>query len=164
MDKKVINFPDISHEKENEYRRKLLREFRGYGSNQYLFEDFPLDVKWERALLSKEELEKVLYIDWDYWTDVTKGTRLPKDFIKRIRSGELPEDKEILRLRKLVTALKKGAMFPELILVAEGINARLVALEGHVRLTAYSLAPEYVPDEIEVIIGYSKNMPQWGSY
>lgn len=32
------------------------------------------------------------------------------------------------------------------------VDAYLVVMEGHVRLTAYLIAPEYIPAQLEVIL------------
>lgn len=164
VDRKVIDNPDITNKMENEYRKKLLSEFRGYKRNKYLFIRFPNDVTWVRAEVSKQELKKVLFVAKDYWAEITDGTRLPHYLAKRIKSGDLPDDENVLRFKAVARALQQGAIFPELILVAEDESSRIVALEGHVRLAAYLLAPKYIPEKLEVIIGYSKNMPRWKHY
>ena len=37
-------------------------------------------------------------------------------------------------------------------------------MEGHARLTAYLIAPECIPAELEVIVGYSEQMTKWECY
>jgi hypothetical protein len=39
-----------------------------------------------------------------------------------------------------------------------------VALEGHVRLTAYALFPEYLPEELTVYLGTSDDMERWALF
>jgi hypothetical protein len=48
--------------------------------------------------------------------------------------------------------------------VTAGGDAPLVALEGHLRLTAYALRPERIPDPLTAILGSSPHMPRWGCY
>jgi hypothetical protein len=48
---------------------------------------------------------------------------------------------------------------PELIVATTPAHSPLVVLEGHVRLTAYALFPELVPDEVEILLGVSGEMP-----
>lgn len=164
LDRNIVDNPDIENQEENKQRRTLLREFRGYEENAYIFKDFPLDIRWFRALLTKAELGKVLYINWGYWVEVTEGTRLPQDLVKKIETKELPEDKEVIRFRQVAKSIKSGVKLPELIIVGENKHSKLVVVEGHVRLTAYFLAPEIIGKEIEVIIGFSKNIRNWGNY
>jgi hypothetical protein len=64
----------------------------------------------------------------------------------------------------MANKLRRGAQFPTLIFVAKDVDAYLVVMEGHVRLTAYLIAPEYIPSELEVIIGYSEQITEWGCY
>ncbi len=61
-------------------------------------------------------------------------------------------------------AHKEGKQFPMMIFVGKSESDNLVILEGHVRMTAYYLVPEYIPDEIEVVVGLSKNITDWGLY
>jgi hypothetical protein len=52
------------------------------------FEGLPLDVQWERAMLSKQELEQVKYIEYDYWVELSSGSRLPRDGARNILAGD----------------------------------------------------------------------------
>ena len=56
----------------------------------------------------------------------------------------------------------RGARFPPLILVTTGPGAGLVVLEGHARLTAFMLARDELPPELEVLVGSSSAMTRWG--
>jgi hypothetical protein len=55
----------------------------------------------------------------------------------------------------LADALRAGATFPEPILVGTDERSPLVVLEGHVRLTAYLLRPEYLPSTMPILVGLS---------
>ncbi|TNJ66064.1 hypothetical protein FE784_11615 [Paenibacillus hemerocallicola] len=44
------------------------------------------------------------------------------------------------------------------------LYSRIVALEGHERLTAYLIDTEYIPPELEVIIGFSEDFVAWDLY
>jgi hypothetical protein len=37
-------------------------------------------------------------------------------------------------------------------------------LEGHVRLTAYALFPEVLPDELPVFVGTSDDVHRWSEF
>jgi hypothetical protein len=50
---------------------------------------------------------------------------------------------------------------PELIAVTTPARTPLVLVEGHTRLTAYALFPEYLPEELEILLGISAQMKQW---
>src|SRR6266487_2625247 len=64
----------------------------------------------------------------------------------------------------MANQLRQGAQFPPLILVTKNVDAYLVVMEGHVRLTAYLIVPEYIPSELEVILGTSPQITNWGCY
>jgi hypothetical protein len=164
IDTRIIQEPDWRNASENVLRRKLLGAYRGYGQNRDYFPDFPAHVRWEWVGLSREELEQVRYINWEYWLDLTDGTRMAIDGARNALAGKVVYDVSSDKLVSLAIALRQGAQFPPLILVAKDIGSPLVVMEGHARLTAYLIAPECIPTELEVIIGYSEQMTGWDCY
>ena len=164
QDRAILERPNLSDPQENAYRRRLLGDFRGYDRQLELFEGFPDDVAWHRAALTRDELMQVCYIDYSYWNDLSGGTRLPGEAAQMIRSGVTIFDVSNDNFLQMAEDLKSGALFPPLILTALSEFAPLVVLEGHARLTAYALAPEILPAEIEVIVGFSPGFSRWGCY
>jgi hypothetical protein len=164
IDTHIVQKPDWHNPAENVLRRTLLGVYRGYGLNTDYFPDFPSHVRWERVGLSREELELVRYIDWEYWLDLTDGTRMAIDGARNALAGKVVYDVSSDGLVSMADALRQGARFPPLILVAKDVGAPLVVMEGHARLTAYLIAPECIPTELEVIIGYSEQMTDWECY
>lgn len=118
-------------------------------------------MSWRRYTLNKRELGAVRYIDYSYWNELSGGSRLPVDAACNIRAGKVVCGQSNERYGRMVEALRGGAAFPELVLVATRVGAPLVVLEGHMRITAYSLAPECVPAELTAIIGFSPEMTKW---
>ena len=152
LDKDILLNPNLENEIENSHRLKLLKEYRGYQNNQHIFEGFPHDTKWYLATITKEELLKVQYINWDYWLEISDNTRLPSVVSQNINSEKLPKDKEIDRFIKVSEIIKSGKILPKLILISTDFNSKLVVLEGHVRLTAMALVSDFLPENIKVII------------
>jgi hypothetical protein len=155
----VLRYPDLSADDENVYRRRLLDEHRAYERREGLFLDFPREIEWFRASLDREELLDILYINWDWWLRISAGSRRPRDAARRIRAGEVAgvtaEEHE-----PVAAALRSGAQ-PELIAVTTPAQSPLVLVEGHVRLTAYALFPEDVPQEMEIFLGISDAASAW---
>jgi hypothetical protein len=158
----VVSRPRTGDERQNAYRRELLGEVRGWGRNEQMFGSFPEDVAWFRVALTPDEVASILYIDWDWWLTVTDGSRRPADAAARIRGGA-PEG-TVEEHEPIATRLRSGPRLPELIVIRAGEGARLVVLEGHVRLTAFMLFPEALPDELEVFLGESAAFERWPSY
>jgi hypothetical protein len=164
IDRRIIERPDWNNASENAIRRDLLGVYRGYEQNRDTFSGFPSDVRWERARISRQELERVQYINWDYWLELTDGTRMAIDGARNVLAGKVVYDVSSDGLMSMAMALRQGAQFPPLILVAKDTKSHLVVLEGHARLTAYLIAPECIPAELEVILGYSERMTDWLDY
>ena len=115
IDARIIQEPDWHNAAENVLRRTLLGVYRGYGLNTDYFPDFPSHVRWERVGLSREELELVRYIDWEYWLDLTDGTRMAIDGARNALAGKVVYDVSSDGLVSLAIALRQGARFPPLI-------------------------------------------------
>jgi hypothetical protein len=163
-DERVIAVPRLDDRGENAVRRRVLGATRGYGRNQWLFGGFPTDVRWERVALNADDLSGVRYIDYDYWVELSGGSRLAVDGAQNVRAGAAPFGVPSEGFFELADALAAGACMPELILVTAGEAQPLVVLEGHVRLTAYLLRPDAVPGEVEVLLGTSAAFVGWGCY
>lgn len=164
VDRRIVDAPNSQNVDENAYRKKLLGDFRGYGHNRGLFENFPHDVSWHRAALTRDELARVKYIDYSYWNELSGGSRLPAEAAKTVRAGKATFGQSTHGFLNAARALRNGARFPELILVGTALSAGLIVLEGHVRLTAYFLAPEHIPDALPVIAGFSPDFARWDEY
>lgn len=163
-DEGIINQPDLDSEDENRLRREVLGIVRGYGYNKSLFENFPSDVTWYIANIDKEELSKVMYINYSYWNLLSSNTRLPINARLNILNDVRVYDVSNQGFKDISLAIKKGVSLPRLIFVSMNNRSRIVVLEGHARLTGYFLEPEFIPDPLEVIIGYSEEFKNWDLY
>jgi hypothetical protein len=160
-DRRLIDEPDVRSEEENACRSRLLGDFRGYRQNRELFRSFPVDVDWHRYALSADALAHVRYVDYSYWNELSGGSRRPGDAVRNIRAGAVVFGQGPQTFLNAARALENGTKFPELILVGIAPGARLVVLEGHVRLTAYCLAPQHIPDDLTAIVGFSAALDRW---
>jgi hypothetical protein len=154
----IVEQPNLADSQENANRRQLLGDWRGYGRDGDVFRGFPPDVRWYRAIVTKDELTRIRYINYDYWNELAGGSRLAVDAAERIRQGV-----EVFGVGNggfwwMAEALCAGATFPELILVGRDDGSPLVVLEGHVRLTAYCLRPDCTPATLQVLVGYAPQM------
>src|SRR5579885_1700628 len=158
QDSYIIDHPDITNAEENAYRRRVLGEHRGYRRNADVFAGFPEDIRWYRALAAPADLAQVRYIEYDYWTELSGGSRLAVDAAARIRQGINVFGVDNGGFWSMADALRAGASFPELILIGADEHSALVLLEGHMRLTAYFLQPDFMPAELPVIVGYGEGL------
>ena len=126
---------------------------RQWREREGLFAALPGDLDWERVALARDEVLAILYINWDWWLTVSNGTRLATVAAEVQGRGEGD--------RAIAAA---AATNPELIVVTSPERAKLVLLEGHVRLTAYAAFPECLPDELEVYLGVSPRIGEWSEW
>ena len=159
LPERVITDPDLDDDAENQARLRLLTEHREYTTRTGLFEGFPDDVSWQWMAITPAELATVRYIDYDYWVELSGGTRLAADAAPRIRAGVAPFGVPSDWALGMAREVARGARFPPLILVTTGPGGDLVVLEGHCRLTAYMLARDQLPPELDVLVGSSPAMP-----
>ena len=158
---RVITAPDLGDDPENQARLRLLTEHRGYGTRTEIFDGFPDEVRWQWMAITPAKLAEVRYIQYDYWDELSGGSRLAVDAAARIRAGVTPFGVPNNGKLEMAQAVASGAQFPPLILVTTDFGGYLVVLEGHVRLTAFMLARDQLPPELEVLVGSSPAMTRW---
>jgi len=98
LDRALVDRADRTDPEENAARRRLLATYRGYGRNEALFAGLPDDISWSWVALTPAELADVRYIDWDYWLEVSGGTRRPRDAIARMRADWDAEGSDYRRI------------------------------------------------------------------
>ena len=158
LPERVVTAPNLDDDAENQARWRLLTQHRGYGTRIELFDGFPDDVRWQWMAITPAELARVRYIDYDYWVELSGGTRLAADAAPRIRAAVAPFGVPSDWALGMAQEVAAGARFPPLILVTTGAGGDLVVLEGHARLTAFMLARDSLPPELEVLVGSSPAM------
>jgi hypothetical protein len=159
----IIENPNINNSKENKIRLDILEETRSYISRRRLFEGFPNNIKWYRTYVPKVFLlNEVLYIDYDYWIELTNGSRLPKDSVDKIQKNEKVFNVSYDNFLEASEYFKENNCFDEVIIVTD--RKKFVVLEGHLRLTVYALNTEILPEKISVIIGISEKMNEWSNF
>jgi len=159
---RVVTDPNFADDAENRARLRLLTQHRGYGTRAGLFNGFPDDVHWQWMAITPAELARVRYIDYDYWVELSGGTRLAVDAAPRIHAGVAPFGVSSDWALGMAREVASGARFPPLILVTTRPGDKLVVLEGHARLTAFMLARDRLPPELDVLVGSSPAMTRWG--
>jgi hypothetical protein len=152
LPERVITDPHLDDDAENQARLRLLTQHREYGTRTGLFDGFPDDVRWQWMAITPAELASVRYIDYDYWVELSGGTR----------TGVAPFGVSSDWALGMAREVARGARFPPLILVITEPGGDLVVLEGHARLTAFMLARDRLPPELEVLVGSSPAMTRWG--
>ncbi|MDX1931111.1 MAG: hypothetical protein SFU56_00755 [Capsulimonadales bacterium] len=162
FDRRLVEFPDLDSASENAARALILGDFRGYARNLDLFQDYPAPgtIRWEHVVLNGEDLAQVRYIDYSYWNELSDGTRRASVAAETIRRGITVFGVSNDGFRQAAQMLENGERFPELILVrSEGTPP--VVLEGHLRLTAYFLAPERTRADVQAFLGTSPAFAHW---
>src|SRR6266699_3060458 len=146
----VVTQPDLVDEDANAARRQILAAYREYPSGD-VFTGMPADVRWYRAALTPAELDTVKYLDYSYWTDFSGGTRLAADGARRL--GFWQDQPAGSIYRQVAENARDGRLPPPIIVIGEPGPANLVVIEGHKRLTGLLLCPQWLPAELEVVLG-----------
>ena len=106
----------------------------------------------------------ILFIDWSWWLVLSDGSRRPRDAARKIHAGDLDgilADVTAEEHEPLAAALRQTPKPAEIIAATTPALAPLVLVEGHFRLTAYALYPEYLGPTLEILLGVSEDMAQW---
>ena len=161
LSEKLITSPDLKNEEENKLRKEILTYHRSYATKEGLFAHFPDFVKWYETTIPKELVPNLRYIEYSYWTEITGGSRRVKDAVETIKSGKQVFNQSNEGFLNAADAVRKGMIFPPLILVTRDEPESAIILEGHLRATAYALALDQTPEQIPVIIGISSGIDNW---
>ena len=140
----LVTAPDLGDAEQNRLRRELLDACRlGYYGAWF-------HLAWHRARLEPDGVLAIRYIAWDWWLEVSGGSRMPLDGASWHRAhGE--EDR-----------FRPGG--PPLIAGRADPSSHLVVIEGHARLTALAFHPEEIPRPLEILLGESAAIRGWGCY
>lgn len=153
----LVDNGDLGNSRQNDIRRDVLGQLRGYGRNVLLFKGFPQDVSWCLIRLGPGDFSTMKYAANPPWPAMTNGTRSVTAFASTVSSGTAPED-SANHIRAVAELLKGGTLFPEMILV-RGTDGLPIIVEGHVRATAYVVAGR--TENIEAFVGASPYIGRW---
>ena len=105
-----------------------------------------------------------MYIDYSYWNELSKHTRLPIDAAQNVINNIEVFGVKNDGFREVNAVIKEGKTLPKMIFVTCNENSRIVVLEGHARLTGFFMDTDFISHELEVIIGFSEDFVSWGLY
>ena len=165
INKNIILNPDLNDKNENELRKLVLKIFRGY-NNKKIFKNYPENINWNWVILDKKDILKIKYITYDYWEELTNGTRYAKDSVKNIKKNTEIFGVSNNNFIELSEYIKTGnKVDPLIILTSLEKKENMIVLEGHVRLTAINLAIDYI-EEIKVLMGFAEEniLNKWDKY
>jgi hypothetical protein len=116
--------------------------------------------------LDKHDILKIKYITYDYWEELTNGTRYAKDSIAKIKNNIEIFEVSNNNFIKLSEYIRNGNKIDPLIILAPiEKKDNMIVLEGHARLTAINLVIEYIT-EIKILIGFAEEniLNKWDKY
>ncbi len=161
LDESIISSADLNDTDENAARKKLLGEFRGYGLNRELFENFPNEIHWSLCNFVSRDLINIRYIDYSYWNELSKGTHSPLIAAQTIRDGIEIYNQSNAGFVKAAEFIKSCGKFSRPILLTSDLE-HFVIVEGHLRITAFALVPECF-NNVECFVGKcsSDDLKKW---
>lgn len=154
VSEKTITEPDLQNEHDNALRTQVLGDYRGYRQNREIFTNFPNDLSWYEAELTRDDVTNLHYVDYSYWNELSDHTHLVKDAVKNIQKGKIVFDVPNDNFFDLAEKIRQGqTSFEPIIVWGKDKHSPLTILEGHVRATALGLAGKEAPESIKVIVG-----------
>ena len=152
----IVYEPDLQDALQNHKRLEILGSVRGP-----IFSGIEGIATWQEVVFSREELERVKYMNWKGWVDLSEGSRLAKVAAERIKAGfrESPYVEKILAIRD---AIQSGKAMEPMIFLSQTSDFTIFVLEGHHRLTAILLIPGN--QESVVYVGSTQSLSSWKFY
>jgi hypothetical protein len=159
----LLTTPNPSDPNENVHRLALLREYRGFDQPDLSIETYlegaPVrQLAWRRVRIGAADAARMEFINWDFWVEVTGGTRLASPLAAAKLAEPGGPDPYHASLRD---AFLCQDPVPEIILVDSGPGTRLVILEGHQRATAMAMAGETLPAQTAILGRGTAIADQW---
>lgn len=162
----LVHCPDLECDDENAARERALSAARGWRDRE-VFEGFPKTVDWYHGVLKPDELERIRFIEYSYWNELSGGTRRPADVLPTLQRGRLPT-----WLSKLGTSwcfefaaeLGTAETVDGLIVMASPDLGELVLLEGHARLTAMFVGGLQRRLTVGAYLGVTGELESWSGY
>ena len=116
-----------------------------------MFERFPVITDWKLCRFSQNDLEKIRYIDYSYWNELSGGTHRPADAAETIRKGICIYGQSNEGFDNAASYIRNGGTFSKMFFLTADFESYVIE-EGNMRMTAYAKATEYFND-VEVIVG-----------
>lgn len=139
-------------------RSLVLKAARGW-PDTLLFTHFPKRVVWCEVRLDSTDIDKLRYINYSYWNELSKGTRKPSVAAKTIRAGEKVFGQDNAVFMAIAQQVVLGTIFPPLVILLKTDGA-LAIVEGHNRATGFALAGT-IPKEQKFILGTGQENDMW---
>jgi hypothetical protein len=162
----LVYDPDLGSAEENRARERALAVARGWRDAE-VFEGFPAQVDWYHGVLPPDLLERVRFIEYSYWNELSGGSRRPADVRATVQAGKLPgwltelgTDWIFAFADRLATA---GAVDDLIVMATPGLG-ELVLLEGHARLTAIFVGDHQRRLTVRGYLGVSAATDRWSGY
>lgn len=73
----IIDNANLSNSDENQKRKHIMSNFRGYGINMHIFENYPNITRWIYAKCTMKDINNIRYIKYSYWNELSKNTHSP---------------------------------------------------------------------------------------
>jgi hypothetical protein len=136
----IILNANLENQEENNQRKLIMEKFRWYPTDD-IFKNFPKEIKWYFVEFEEGDFDKIFYLDWFSWNDISNNTSKPIEAAENIRKGIKYYDIQTERFYEGLEYLEKGGKFNPIIAIT--CNEEKIALiEGHYRVTVYAMKPE----------------------
>lgn len=140
LNQDIILNGDINSVLENNQRKEIMKLFRGYPIEE-LFYNFPQNIEWKYVKFDADDFNKIYYIDYDYWNELSNNTSKPIEAAKTIRNGI-----EVFGISNKAfiegkANIKDIRLKPIILLTCN--EEKYLIIEGHSRMTVYGLNPSY---------------------
>lgn len=154
-DKTIIKTPNVNDPLENQKRKRVLSEFRGYAKDDGLFENFPKVDKYKIVEFVSDDLKNIKYVNYSYWNELSSGTASPVVASQNIRLGKTAYDIPNTPFLDGAKLLENGAKFKPCIFLTFDYKTFIV-LEWHSRITCYALYPKAFDNTRAIVLECNK--------
>jgi hypothetical protein len=117
--------------------------------------------------LAPTDLERVRFIEYSYWNELSGGSRRPIDVLLTLRAGKLPKwsaDLDTSWCFEFASRLAEVESIDGVIVMGTPDLSDLVLLEGHARLTALFVGGLQRKLTVNSYLGLSNALENWSGF
>lgn len=132
----LITNANLQNGEDNRSRLAVLQTYRDWMQDD-------LDTyDWQLVALSNEDVQKLHYIDYSYWNELSKNTHEVGVGADNVRNGTIIFDVPNDTFWSIAKGFEAGETFEPIIVLKENNDEPGRIVEGHARSTGYILAQD----------------------
>jgi len=162
MIRQLAHHPDLTNANENQQRRDVIEQMRGFARGVLLFTGLANNIAWRRFHVTTAEVADMLYANHPTWRALAPLTLTVGEGASHVGRVAAPgnPNMHILSMARDICHANPVPACPEIVCLNRP-DGRISVMEGHSRATAFVLEAHRLPNGVDVYVGSSPSVATW---